>query len=558
MEGARQKVFENGFTFLHQPSPLRHSKTTCIQLFVQAGSILETTGLRGACHLIEHMCFKGTPTFKDTESLFRVFQMNGASVNAYTEKRLTCYTMECPESNIADCLLTLSDMLMNSTFPPKDYEKELHVVLEENVKNMDDDAVQINNLLMHEVFFGTPYMYPVDDISYHRGNGTFSTKVPSDSVRPKNGGGKSQQTVRTRARTRTRQGLTRKKTAKASAASTNDSLAISSISPTSSTSSTSLLPYDRVRALYGALYVPRNMVLSVVTSASYDHCHRILMRSHWIQNVERSVVMRIREEPLTKTMLNAEFSNSAREVAMQPLSTPSRSPMYYVFKRSKELNTAHYILAYQVGSIYDTHEADLLRFLAEYIGNPTGGKLPMLLREKYGLTYTSSCELELYETRGVFYIYAETEPKRMFSSTKHGRQPGVANIILNFVRRLGEDGVDETDVRRVKEFWRSKHELDSEDNDTLCGFHGYRCIMRLPPENYADYFQNHVADAVTIPDVNALCRKLFLQSPPFQVYYGNGVGVSNRIRTRVVRKIPSAPITNHPPLLPLLPPSPPR
>lgn len=518
MDGARQKVFENGFTFLHQLSPLRESKATSVQLFVQAGSIVETPGLRGACHLIEHMCFKGTPTFRDTESLFRNFQVNGATVNAYTEKRFTCYTMECPESNLADCLLTLSDMVMNSTFPRRDFEKETHVVVEENVKNMDDENVQIYNRLMYEVLSGTPYMYPVDDIAYHRGSGKY---IPVRNSRgngtSKNSGGGGGNTGNSN--TNKSQTISKRRPRPRQSSSTTST----------TSSSSSLLSYTRVVDLYRQFYIPGNMVLSVVTSASYDHCHRILNRSHWVQRIAK----------LPSGAIGSVVVKTAREIAMQPLVVRPLipPPNHYVFQRSRELNTAHYCLGFQVGSLYDEKEADLLRFLAEYIGNTIGGKLPMLLREKYGLTYTSTCEVELFETRGVFWIYAETEPKRMFSSTLHGSRPGVANIILDFVKRLAQDGVDEQDVRRMKEYMRSKHELDSEDNDVLCDFHGYRCIMHLPPENYADFYKLHIQEIVTVAELNSLCRKLFLQSDPFQVYLGNGAGSSGQTRTRIVRKL---------------------
>ena len=159
--------FPNGFRCIHQKPTLIQSKTAYIQCFVNLGSVFEPPDLRGASHFIEHMVFKGTNKYPTSLAITSIFDQCGAYINAYTEKRYTCYTIQCPVTAVETCISLLSQMLFHSVFPKKEFIKENEVVIEENSKDDDDPEYNLFESLDQEIFSGSPYQWPIDSIKYH-------------------------------------------------------------------------------------------------------------------------------------------------------------------------------------------------------------------------------------------------------------------------------------------------------------------------------------------------------------------------------------------------------
>jgi len=159
-------TFDNGFRIVHENS---HSKlpVTSIQLFCDFGSVNEKDGVRGAAHFIEHMCFKGTQKIPNGKEIFINYDKIGAYFNANTERRHTRYIIVCEDDYVNNCIYILSDMLMNSTFNKKEFEKERKVVVEENIRN-EDNASDIININMNKMLYnGSSYADEIDTLSFH-------------------------------------------------------------------------------------------------------------------------------------------------------------------------------------------------------------------------------------------------------------------------------------------------------------------------------------------------------------------------------------------------------
>jgi predicted Zn-dependent peptidase len=159
------KTYSNGFRTVYEKSMIALPLTT-LHIFCDAGSVHECDGLRGACHLIEHMCFKGTPNIKSKE-IFQEYSKIGAYFNAYTEKRYTCYTVKCEDKYVHHCLTILADMLLNSTFNEKEFNKEEKVVVEENNNNENDLEIITEDSIDEMLYQGSSYECPVDVLRYH-------------------------------------------------------------------------------------------------------------------------------------------------------------------------------------------------------------------------------------------------------------------------------------------------------------------------------------------------------------------------------------------------------
>lgn len=160
--------FKNGFKLVYQKSTHR-TQVTCLNVFCDMGPIYEDTSFRGVSHMIEHMCYKGT-THKNAYSLFTLFDEHGAYTNASTYKRYTTYNVNCVDKHIKLCIHYLSDMLLNSTFGRKEFEKEHQVIIEENIKDNEDNINILSDMNDKIIYKNTPFEFPIDCIEYHKPN----------------------------------------------------------------------------------------------------------------------------------------------------------------------------------------------------------------------------------------------------------------------------------------------------------------------------------------------------------------------------------------------------
>ena len=159
-------VFPNGFKLIHEKS--QGKSVSSINVFCDAGSIYEPPNLRGASHFIEHMCFKGTTRVPKSNDIFLTYDNIGAYLNEYTEKRFTCYTVKCDNDYLENIIVILGDMMLNSTFNKKEYNKEENVIVEENVRSEDDASNILFNNLTDMVYKGSSFENNVDMLNYHK------------------------------------------------------------------------------------------------------------------------------------------------------------------------------------------------------------------------------------------------------------------------------------------------------------------------------------------------------------------------------------------------------
>ena len=165
----KRHIYENGFRIVHDDS-IKHSNIASIQVFCDVGSIHEPEESRGSAHFIEHMCFKGTEKLKTSADINKIMvDQTGSILNAFTDRRYTCYFVTTHKDNLEICIKTLADMVLNSKFDKKEYLKERHVVKEESVKDEDDFELLALSNVDKQVYAGSPYENTVDELKYHVG-----------------------------------------------------------------------------------------------------------------------------------------------------------------------------------------------------------------------------------------------------------------------------------------------------------------------------------------------------------------------------------------------------
>ncbi len=113
-------------------------------VFVDVGSIRESSAENGFSHFIEHLLFKGTKK-RTSLQISEEFDNIGASVNAFTAKDYTCFYSKSISADLERCMDVISDMYFNPAFSEKEMDLERRVVLEEikMYNDMPDDLVSV-------------------------------------------------------------------------------------------------------------------------------------------------------------------------------------------------------------------------------------------------------------------------------------------------------------------------------------------------------------------------------------------------------------------------------
>jgi zinc protease len=157
--GVTEQTLENGIKVLVVED--HKSPIAIFQIWYRVGAGDEDSGSAGISHLLEHMMFKGTPTF-GSKVLSRTVQRYGGTDNAFTSKDYTAYFQTLPSDRIDLSVEFESDRMQNLILDPEDTLSERSVVMEERRLRYEDSP---RNMLYEETvaaaFKVHPYRRPV-------------------------------------------------------------------------------------------------------------------------------------------------------------------------------------------------------------------------------------------------------------------------------------------------------------------------------------------------------------------------------------------------------------
>jgi predicted Zn-dependent peptidase len=122
-----RKVLKNGMTVILEKRDL---PVVSIGFALRAGAIHESLNEKGISHFIEHMLYKGTKK-RNAKQIASALEKKGADVNGFTSEEITAYWCKISSEHLDLALDVLSDMVKNSVFDEKEFEKERNVIFEE-------------------------------------------------------------------------------------------------------------------------------------------------------------------------------------------------------------------------------------------------------------------------------------------------------------------------------------------------------------------------------------------------------------------------------------------
>ncbi|MGA2821317.1 MAG: pitrilysin family protein [Anaerolineales bacterium] len=139
---------------------IRTAPIVSVWLWYRVGSRNERAGLTGVSHWVEHMQFKGTPTYP-VGSLDRAISREGGIWNAMTWLDWTAYFETLPADRLDLALRIESDRMVNSLFAPREVTSERTVIISERQGNENEPTFRLSEEVQASAFRVHSYHHEV-------------------------------------------------------------------------------------------------------------------------------------------------------------------------------------------------------------------------------------------------------------------------------------------------------------------------------------------------------------------------------------------------------------
>ena len=153
-ENITQTSLKNGIKIL-----LREIHTAPIishWVWYRVGSRNEVPGKTGISHWVEHMQFKGTPTFP-AGVLDRAISRDGGLWNAFTHLDWTTFFETMPADRIDLSMDLEADRMVNSVYDPQEVDSERTVIISEREGNENEPLFKLEESMQLAAFKTHPY-----------------------------------------------------------------------------------------------------------------------------------------------------------------------------------------------------------------------------------------------------------------------------------------------------------------------------------------------------------------------------------------------------------------
>lgn len=131
-------TLSNGLRIIQIPSS---SRVVYCGFAVNAGTRDEHDNEQGMAHFVEHILFKGTTKRRAWHILNRMENVGG-DLNAFTNKEETVVYAAFLEEHFARAFELLADIVFHSTFPQREIDKEVEVILDE-IQSYEDSPSEL-------------------------------------------------------------------------------------------------------------------------------------------------------------------------------------------------------------------------------------------------------------------------------------------------------------------------------------------------------------------------------------------------------------------------------
>jgi predicted Zn-dependent peptidase len=257
----------------------------------------------------------------------------------------------------------------------------------------------------------------------------------------------------------------------------------------------------KIKELYHNIYVPQNMLLSIVTDIPFQRVLAMLHRSKYGRQHAASAAA---------ADLRRELYDSRRP------SAPSGNQHFRVKAGSE---TAHVKLSFRTCP-RDHPDRFVLDLLQHIVGGTLGSKLFILLREKHGLTYVSRCETDYTPFSGTLSFYAQVDKHKLLRNGNKG--PGVVPLLVGFIDNLIQHGITVEELRVGKRNKQAQLHLALEQLDVLAEYNGIEWLFSGDQDTavvpFHQFYEAHIK-RITCAQILRVCRT-YLRRPMVACFVG--------------------------------------
>lgn len=140
--------------------PIHTAPVASNWIWYRVGGRNEHPGKTGISHWVEHMMFKGTPTFPKGSIMLEV-NRNGGVLNGFTSQDFTAYFETLPADRLDLGLRIESDRMANSVIDPAEVDSERTVIISEREGNENNPEWALHEEVMATAFRVHPYGHMV-------------------------------------------------------------------------------------------------------------------------------------------------------------------------------------------------------------------------------------------------------------------------------------------------------------------------------------------------------------------------------------------------------------
>jgi predicted Zn-dependent peptidase len=147
----RITTLENGVRVVTER--MENVRSVALGFWIGTGSAMESGDQAGLSHLLEHMLFRGTDSYR-SEEIDQIFDAMGAEINAGTDRESTSLFTRVLDRHLERALQVMGEMVWHPRFEELAAERE--VVLEEIAMYEDDPQDRVFDVLGEAVFGAHP------------------------------------------------------------------------------------------------------------------------------------------------------------------------------------------------------------------------------------------------------------------------------------------------------------------------------------------------------------------------------------------------------------------
>ena len=156
-------ILPSGVKIVHRTTD---TEVAYVGIMVGAGTRDEEAEENGMAHYIEHCVFKGAATrgqrsLLSSRDIINRIEDIGGEINAYTTKEETVFYAATPTGHYARTLRLLADIVLRPTFPKKETDKEVEVILDEIDSYQDSPSELIYDDFENLIFAGHSLAMPI-------------------------------------------------------------------------------------------------------------------------------------------------------------------------------------------------------------------------------------------------------------------------------------------------------------------------------------------------------------------------------------------------------------